>query len=138
MKLLAKIFITLACVIIMLHAVVPHHHHDGCGEVECFFCEHHHHGHDDDHGHGGLFDLCKLQDMLSHLVLTTKDDETYFAALVKAEAHELFVLAMPAQLFVMTAPERAAIIPWGLPFTAAIPSAPVSGATSLRAPPVLV
>lgn len=64
-----------ACFIIVLHSVVPHHHHD-CwdgglvfeNELECH-CDHH--DHDCDHHDG----CCKLQDLLSQLVISTKDDK---------------------------------------------------------------
>lgn len=77
---IGKTLMLLACSIIMLHAVVPHHHHccaDELGfvfedEVECHCDGDHHHSHHP-------FDTCKLQDLLSHLVLTTKDESFWCA-----------------------------------------------------------
>ncbi|MBO4752805.1 MAG: hypothetical protein J5526_08730 [Bacteroidales bacterium] len=71
----AKVLMAAAWCIIMLHSVVPHHHHDCCdgglvfeNELDCQ-CEHH--NHDCDHHDGS----CKLQDLLSQLVISTKDDK---------------------------------------------------------------
>lgn len=80
----AKIWITVACSIILLHAFVPHHHHDCCGESGLVFenelvchCDC---NHEDCHHHDGEsrhpYNTCRLQDLLSHLVLTHKDDES--------------------------------------------------------------
>lgn len=83
----------LAYSIILLHAVVPHHHHD-CGGGEGFVFEDeisctcdnqvngdccHHHDADGCCPYGGHshhpFDTCKLQDLLSQLVISTRDDK---------------------------------------------------------------
>lgn len=88
----AKFLMVLACCIIMLHAVVPHHHHDCCGESGFVFesevscgcncddpvCEEHHCHHHDGESHHPL-NHCKLQDLLSHLIIGHKLDETYLA-----------------------------------------------------------
>ena len=91
-KFVSKLMVALSCCIIMMHAVVPHHHHDSCGEGGFVFenevacecadevpaCEHHHcHHHHDGSRHP--LNHCKLQDLLSHLVIGHKLDETYLA-----------------------------------------------------------
>lgn len=92
-QLCAMIFISLSVSIVLLHSVVPHHHHDQCDgdkawsmvceeELLCHCDEgatshgessHHHDGHQP-------FDLCSLQKLLSHLVLTTQDDRIHLLA----------------------------------------------------------
>lgn len=61
-----------ACCIILLHCVVPHHDHDdSCGGLVFeneLTCRHHH----DHHHHDGA---CRLQDLLSQLVISGKDDK---------------------------------------------------------------
>lgn len=132
MKTVSKIMIVLACGIIMLHAVVPHHHHEGGGGVECF-CQHHHHE-DDGHSHSP-FDLCKLQDMLSHVVICAKDDEEAFEALVSAESHAFIFWAIPVRgddlcLTALPAGEVSLHA-----FSESIGVSPLVGAAALRAPP---
>lgn len=143
----AKIMTTLAVAIIMLHAFVPHHHHDfeeGAGivfenELSCH-CDCDHHDHQTcDHHHGGShhpFDICLLQEMLSHLVLTTADDEQYFAALIQAEAQSFFNIArddydggMFVPVFLVQEVRRASDVE-------PLRAAPVLGAVALRAPPM--
>ena len=75
----AKVLMAAAWCIIMLHSVVPHHHHDCCdgglvfeNELECQ-CDHH--DHENDHHDG----CCKLQDLLSQLVISTKDDKFFLS-----------------------------------------------------------
>lgn len=109
----AKTLVTLACAIILTHAVVPHHHDDGDGEE----------------GH------CKLAEMLSHLVISTKDDEVAFSLSVKADVHELFdlVAALPTQGGL----DEQILARGGLSATSAtaIPRPPDIGGPSLRGPP---
>lgn len=146
-RLVAIIMVYLACAVIMLHAVVPHHHHDCCGTVGLVFeneacchcdeachdtaCEHH----DGHHSHHP-FDICLLQEMLSHLTLTTNDDEYCLAALIKAEANDFFVLFSPVlqpEEGLPPAPE-----PDYWPSEAvALYAGYTLDAASLRAPPVL-
>lgn len=61
-----------------------------CGDA-C--CEEHDHAHSDCCHHDGNskhpFDFCKLQDLLSHLVLNTKDDKALFPVLLPQEAAQL-------------------------------------------------
>ena len=97
--------IALATIIIMVHAVVPHHHHDCCevagfvfetelmcccNENECPKCstadchEHHHHSQHP-------FDNCKLQDLLSKLVLNS-DDKKFLSASLQAPLITLYSL----------------------------------------------
>lgn len=109
----AKTLIALACAIILTHAIVPHHHDDCDGEE----------------GH------CKLAEMLSHLVISTKDDEVAFSISVKADVHELFdlVAALPTQGGL---PAEAALC-GSMPVAqaTAIPRPPDIGGRSLRGPP---
>ena len=129
--------VSLACAIILLHAVVPHHHADDCLGGECFFCTEHHHGHchhhhSDGDGHSPL-DCCKLQEMLSHLVLSTKDDELFFADLIQAESNGYLLLALPAAVL---PPQPITIATFGLPFRATpLAASPLVGGEGLRAPP---
>ena len=144
-NLTAKTMIILACAVILLHAVVPHHHHDCAGEVGFVFeteinchCSHQHHQHNDcdEHHSDHPFDLCRLADMLSHLVLNSKEDEQMLAMVVKAEVHDLMVAVIPNVVSVpMPAICRHAMAegsaaPWALPLP------PLAGGHSLRAPPV--
>ena len=91
-QLVGKILMILACTIILVHAVVPHHHHDVCcasgmifeNELTCHeygttscacshengSCSHDHH----DMSHHP-FNRCKLQDLLSQLVLSHNDEK---------------------------------------------------------------
>lgn len=76
-----------ACAIILLHTFVPHHHHD-TGMAEGFVFEseltchdEHHDCHccgDKEHSHHP-FDICKLQDLLSQLTLSGKEDKIFVA-----------------------------------------------------------
>ena len=81
----AIIFLILANFIILAHAVVPHHHHyhddiyyihnhaDDCCNSSIFFSLTHD---SDDCSHDDSEkDFCKLQDLLSKLVLNTKERE---------------------------------------------------------------
>ena len=77
LRFIAKLFSVAACAIIMLHSVLPHHHHDS-GSLTGFVYEneigchcHHEHG-TPPHHHDGC---CKLQYLLSQLVISTKDDK---------------------------------------------------------------
>lgn len=138
----------LACAIILLHATVPHHHHD-CADLAGFVfeteinchCSHEHHAdgrsHDcDDHHSDHPFDICHLADMLSHLVLSTKEDDNLFAMVVKAEVHNLFLAVLPTMDAAITTPDSGLAKlanldkPWSLPLP------PLAGGHSLRAPPM--
>ena len=144
----AKIMITLACAIILVHAIVPHHHHD-CAEERGFVfeteinchCSHQHHPHDcnnncNDHHSDHPFDICRLADMLSHLVLNTKEDDNLIAWVVKVEVHNLLSAVMPtmgtpistaeSELSTLSSPDA----PWSLPLP------PLTGGHSLRGPPM--
>ena len=81
--------ISLACFIILVHAFVPHHHHDFDNSV-CFVFHSSHH--DDSHTCGSdacdfsdgcrhedksPFELCKLQELLSCLVLSNREDDDF-------------------------------------------------------------
>ena len=142
----AKIMSLLACSIILMHAFVPHHHHDcegGMGivfedEINCHCdCDHHDH-HSCAHHHGGShhpFEVCLLQEMLSHLVLSTNDDEQYLAALIQAEAQAFFTLAEPVVSLGLEAP--IVLVQDFRRASDSVPrlTAPVLGAYALRGPP---
>ena len=143
--LVAKVMISLACAVIMLHAVVPHHHHDCCGEVGFVFenemachCDESCHDMDCEHHHGHShhpFDICLLQDMLSHLTLSNTDDRYYFTALIQAEAQGFLQLFLPSVQCDAVMPLlgtsfcrlAVAVLP---------PMAPEVGVAALRAPPL--
>ena len=83
----AIIFLILANFIILVHAVVPHHHHyhqdiyshhdsDCCSNSVLLSLAH---GGDDCSHSDAEKDICKLQDLLSKLVLNTKERETFVA-----------------------------------------------------------
>lgn len=147
-NLVAKIMVSLACVIIMLHAAVPHHHHDCCGAVGFVFenevcchcdeachdkgCEHHreHHSHHP-------FDSCLLQEMLSQLTLSNADDRCYFTVLIQAEAQDFVFLFLTPGM----GEEEVLLcgLPWAWPGEAVpVLGASYRGAVSLRAPPACV
>ena len=136
--------ITLACAIILLHAIVPHHHHDCADaaglvfetELNCH-CSHQHHSHDcDDHHSDHPFDICRLADMLSHLVLNTKEDDNLLTLVVKADVYHFFWAVLPTMDAAITAPESGLTTfadsdkPWSLPLP------PLADGHSLRAPPL--
>lgn len=139
--------VSLACAIILTHAVVPHHHHDcdeGGGfvfetELACH-CHHDHSGCPDgkDCGHSHHpFDMCKLADMLSHLVISTKDDEAAFALSLKADVHEIFDLFAQASLPASSETALSSCCHLRRPSVAVLPVQPAVGGMSLRAPPSL-
>ncbi|MBP5541731.1 MAG: hypothetical protein J6X88_08805 [Bacteroidales bacterium] len=140
-----KIMVSLACAIILTHAVVPHHHHD-CGDEGGFVFEtelacHCHHddcpdGKDCGHSHHP-FDMCKLAEMLSHLVLSTKDDEAAFALSLKADVHEIFDLFAQASLPASSETALSSCCHLRRPSEAVLPVQPAVGGMSLRAPPSL-
>lgn len=86
--------VSLACFIILVHAFVPHHHHDFDNSV-CFVFHAIHH--EDSHVDGSdvcdfeegccneekaPFELCKLQELLSCLILSNREeDDQSFAQL---------------------------------------------------------
>ena len=145
----AKIMTTLACAVILLHAVVPHHHHDCVGEGGFVFeteltchCDCDHDGdydHDDcDHRHSHHpFDTCKLAEMLSHLVLSTKEDEAMLATCVKADVHDLFVLIAPLAQTELSLMEVTAERRFSDGGDFRLPQAPALGLHPLRGPPAV-
>lgn len=143
----AKIMISMACAIIMLHAVVPHHHHDCCGAVGITFeteldchcdSDHHHHHPGCNHHSHHPFDICLLQDMLSHLVISTSDDHYTAAAIIKAESNTFVFWAIPGLYRELQNPVRLIRQVWGIAGASPLISASIPGANSLRAPPVFV
>lgn len=135
-KLLSKILITCACSIILMHAVVPHHHHECCGETDLFFTCQHHHSHDEDHDCGSLpFDVCKLQEMLAHLIISNNDDEDAAYCFLKPVVHQLFVSAMPSQhqlMMPLLNPQWVSPVNWAEP----LPTMSELESLPLRAPPL--
>ena len=142
-QLAAKILVTLACSIIMLHAFVPHHHHDVEGGSGMVFetelgCHCHEGGvHDDgDHRHTHHpFDICLLQEMLSHLVLSTSEDQHTLSALITSESHNYIspdILGTPCECTGVTLAARPI---WWPPERVPHRVAPPIGATIPRAPP---
>lgn len=134
--------VSVACAIIMLHAVVPHHHHDCCDakgltfetELACHCdCDHH----DGDRHSHHPFNICLLQEMLSHLVISTSDDHLTTAALIKAESNQFIVLA----LFIPQLEQWAPFLPvrpvWWPTGSTPLVSAPAEDANGLRAPPAM-
>ena len=142
----AKIMTIMACSIILLHAVVPHHHHDCEDEMGFVFeteinchCNHHHHDcpkdcteHHSDHP----FDVCKLADMLSHLVFNSKEEEHLLALIIKAEVYGLLSAALSSNQLLTCVADN------GLPVSTkhdepiVLPIPPLAGGHSLRAPPL--
>lgn len=143
--LLAKTLTTLACAIILLHAVVPHHHHDCDGEVGIVFetelgCHHHHPHHADangecNHHSDHPFDICRLADMLSHLVLNTKDDEQLLDMQAQAEAVHLTADMLPAAGCGMCEMESLPARRMPQLRTSAMPQPPLVGGEARRGPP---
>ena len=134
--------ITLACCIIMLHSFVPHHHHDcscepgfvfenelacHCNDEGC--CDdpaHHHHSQHP-------FDVCKLQELLSQLVLNTKEDKSFFFQPHQLTLPDLYAACLSCSAAV--SPVRCCSnISWQC-FHAAVPVSPTLLSPALRAPP---
>ena len=136
--------IMMACVIIMLHAVVPHHHHD-CHEARgltfeteltCHCdsdCDHH----DGNHHSHHPFCSCLLQEMLSNLVISTSDDELLSAALIKADSTHFIVLAIPGLQPEGLMQVSATRLVWWPSGSTPLAAAPLLGANGLRAPPAM-
>ena len=144
--LVAKIMVMLACAIIMLHAVVPHHHHDCCDakgltfetEFDCH-CDSDHHHHPGCHHHSHHpFDICLLQDMLSHLVISTSDDHHTVAASIRAESNTFVFWAIPSLYRELPNPVVPIRQVWGATGPIPLTSAPAPDANGLRAPPAFV
>lgn len=102
-RILSITMISLSCLIILVHAFVPHHHHDSDGELGIVFedevachcdasCDLHH---DHDGASHHPFDICKLQELLSHLVLTTKEDESTWVVAADIELPMLLNIEVP-------------------------------------------
>ena len=134
--------VSVACAIIMLHAVVPHHHHDCCEakgitfetELACHCdCDHHDCNHHTHHP----FNICLLQEMLSQLVISTSDDHLTTAAIIKAGANHFIVLAIPCLPSVGLTPVLPDQTVWWPSGSAPLTTAPVLGANGLRAPPFM-
>ena len=140
--LVQKAMISLACAIIMLHAVVPHHHHDSCdakglvfeNEVACH-CDYDHH--DADHRSHHPFNICLLQEMLSHLVFSTCDDHLSSTAIINADSNSFVVLAVPCSQLEHKAPFLLIHLVWWPSGTVPLYKVPLPGTVGLRAPPAV-
>ena len=137
-----------ACAVILLHAMVPHHHHDCADEAGIVFetelnchCNHQHYSHDcsndcDEHHSDHPFDCCRLADMLSHLVISNKEDEHLLAIAIQGEMSDLMAALLPESM-VVSVPTGCPHSLYSYAFTAwALPLPPLSGGNSLRAPPL--
>lgn len=134
----AKIMLWTACAVIMMHAFLPHHHDECCDVVECFFCSEHHHEHDaQPHEKDTADDSCKLQDMLSHLVLSSRNDEALESPSVIAYLHQDFTIGAgwPAEsCLALVLPSQ----PWDWPPDVATSTVVrIRESKPLRAPPSL-
>jgi hypothetical protein len=78
-----------------------------------------------------------LQEMLSHLVISTSDDHLTAAAIIKAEANHFIVLAIPCLPSVVLTPVLPVQNMWWPSGSAPLTPAPVLGANGLRAPPFM-
>lgn len=134
-QILSIAMVSLSCLIILVHAFVPHHHHD-CEEEMGFVFENemachcdadcdHHHDHDGASHHP--FDICKLQELLSHLVLTTKEDESTWVVAADIELPELLNIEVPVFDLV---PRQTRTI------RTELPPDPLLSFSALRAPPM--
>lgn len=133
-QLVAKVMFSLACAIIMLHAFVPHHHDECCGVSECFFWSEHHHHHSDHHEDGDPFDMCELQHMLSHLVLSSRHEGELLADLIKAEVQQFLALPLlPCEVWTFVVPVNQISWPLLLVPTARVP---FLGTLDPRGPPM--
>lgn len=136
--------ISLACVIILIHAVVPHHHHDFDNSV-CFVLHsvHHHDSHvggsdscdlndgccDDEKS---PFELCKLQELLSCLVLSNREDDDF-----SLDHFSDFNLIVLCSLFNLDAPLVSGIFDSGLGHEQwFVYCEDFPNSSALRAPPV--
>lgn len=143
---MAKILVLLACSVIMLHAFVPHHHHNFEAGGGLFFdagmgcqCDGgcHHPGSDCHHHTHHPFDICLIQEMLSHLIISTGDDQWSLSELIVAEANNFVMLDFCNVQF-----DFSGLAVVGLPFrwlpeVVRISIGPMLGATLLRAPPMV-
>ena len=134
---MAILFIVLANFIILAHAVVPHHHHhediyfhhntkDCCNSSVLFSFTHN----DDDCSHNDSErETCKLQDLLSKLVLNTKEREAFITAL-EADFQDYYI----AQLL-MSDMEQEVEQHTYKPYIFYLPHSEVVALPLLRAPP---
>ena len=139
-KTIAITFLLLANFIILVHAVVPHHHHydenifhhnSDCCETDRFSlaCEEESHNHNDD----SQKDTCMLQDLLSKLVINTKEKES-LAHVVESDIQNYYI----ADLFIVDSnieqPMKETVSEYK-PYRLQLPSNEVLSSPSLRAPP---
>lgn len=133
-----------AVVVILLHAFVPHRHHD-CdvevglvyeSEVACHcddLCgvDHDCHEHSSHHP----FDFCKLQDLLSHLVISNKLEETYLALNQMTEV-DLFIDLNIVALLQSDLLQSSGVPACFVRYLQFLPHAPRLDCRLLRAPPI--
>lgn len=123
--------IVLACSIILLHAFVPHHHHDS-GELHGLVYEneltcHCNHDNDKEHEDGN----CRLQDLLSQLVIGVRDDRVF----IESDGIAMYYVAVMAEQYTAE-PYRRLVGKGDDGPRLKIPSHEQCGEPPLRAPPV--
>lgn len=157
-KLIAKIMVFLACSVVILHAMVPHHHmscgiegsyiaaphthygmcdsDDDCFELKCMA------GVDSDKEHRVLhhqhetgeypISHCKLQDLLTKSLLNHNEYDIYTAIICDAVL-DLFFDELSQEILVALLPM--ATCEWG-EYVAILPTQGVLSDAPLRAPPI--
>lgn len=94
------------------------------------------HGCDRHHSHHP-FDICLLQELLSHLVFTTSDDHLSLAKLMKTESNDYWIPALAAFLPSPHVPVLPEIKVYHPIRAVLLVSIPLLCITSLRAPPYI-
>lgn len=138
-KTTAILFLILANIIILVHAVVPHHHHFGnevfshsssdcCHEFSLLSlgCEN-----DDCSTNDSENNTCRLQDLLSKLVLNTKERESVAHA-VESDYQDYYIASWSLPNTALYLEAKAMMYN---PYTFHLPSIQAFAEPSLRAPP---
>lgn len=146
---MAKMMMCIACAIILLHTFVPHHHHDVEGgegfvlesELVCNDqgvcchgqdCHHNQENHDQESHHP--FDICKLQQLLSQLVLNERDDKFFVQSSLQPLHLDLAPWnAIVQKVDILASPSEP--IRWEV-YDEALPSVLAPIVYGLRAPPM--
>jgi hypothetical protein len=139
-KTTAILFLILANIIILVHAVVPHHHHFG-NEVfshSSADCCHHEFSllslgceNDDCSTNDSENNTCRLQDLLSKLVLNTKERESVAHA-VESDYQDYYIASWSLPNTALYLEAKAMMYN---PYTFHLPSIQAFAEPSLRAPP---
>lgn len=147
-RVISIVMIALANIIILVHAVVPHHHHDcrgieglvfeneltcSCNEGECREChtsDCHRHRHRSQHPFGN----CKLQDLLSKLVLNSRDEKLLVFSL-QAPVFDFYNVDF--QQINITVPEMELLVSGDVSRGEEIPLNESRNSNALRAPPAI-